>query len=105
MIADLSQPYHRRRASRRTWEAERRVVLALVLALVLVVLLGSLVHASLTAPEPARVTVQAGDTLWSIAAAQPGVADVRAEVQAIIEANHLGGPQLVPGQLLLVPPS
>lgn len=105
MIADVSQPYRRLRASRRSWDRERRAALALAIAMALVILLGGLVHASLSAPQPAQVTVAAGDTLWSIASAQPNVADVRAEVDAIMEANHLAGPQLVPGQVLLVPPS
>lgn len=49
---------------------------------------------------PATVTVQPGDTLWSIAARVAPGTDPRAEVDALQRINRLGGPALVPGQVL-----
>jgi nucleoid-associated protein YgaU len=49
-------------------------------------------------------TVQHGDDLWTIAAAEYGDAvDLRAAVFAIREANHLAGSALQPGQGLTLP--
>ena len=49
--------------------------------------------------------VATGDTLWSIASlASPGT-DPRPLVSAIQRANHLGAPDLTPGQTLLIPSS
>lgn len=52
---------------------------------------------------PKQVTVHAGDTLWSLAAANYGPADVAAHVLDIEAANHLAGPQLSPGEVLTLP--
>lgn len=103
MIADLSSPYRRSHRHRRNWRRERRAALALLLATALLVVLGGLVHASLTAPREQRLTVRAGDTVWSIATAHARDGDIRAEVDAIMEANHLAAPLLVPGQVLVIP--
>jgi len=46
--------------------------------------------------------VQAGDTLWSIAATHYG-GDPRQGVWAIQRKNNLGGSTLVPGQTLALP--
>jgi nucleoid-associated protein YgaU len=46
------------------------------------------------------VTVQSGDTLWSIATRVAPRRDPRAEVAALQEINHLDGAALVPGQVL-----
>jgi LysM repeat protein len=46
--------------------------------------------------------VQAGDTLWSIAATHYG-GDPRQGVWAIQRKNDLGGSALVPGQTLVLP--
>jgi nucleoid-associated protein YgaU len=54
-------------------------------------------------PAPASVTVQAGDTLWSIAGRVAPQRDSRAEVAALQRANHLSGVDLLPGQVLRVP--
>ena len=99
MIADLSTPYRRHR---RTWERERRFALALAVALLLVVLLGGIVHAGLSSGGTDRVTVAPGDTIWSIAA-QRTDGDVRDEVDAIMQANGLSSPVIVPGQTLSIP--
>lgn len=52
---------------------------------------------------PRHVTVHAGDTLWSIAAATYGGADVQPRVVQIEAANHLAGPALKPGEVLILP--
>jgi nucleoid-associated protein YgaU len=46
--------------------------------------------------------VQAGDTLWSIAAASYG-GDPREGVWNLRERNHLAGTTITPGQLLRLP--
>ena len=59
------------------------------------------------APAPVRaphaVTVEAGDSLWAIAARVAPNRDPRAEVSALQQANHLAGVLVVPGQVLRVP--
>ncbi|HEX3335718.1 MAG TPA: LysM peptidoglycan-binding domain-containing protein [Jatrophihabitans sp.] len=82
-----------------------------VLALAVSVLGGALVWlASLSAPAPGpapagprAVTVEAGDTLWSIAARFAPQRDPRAEVAALQHRNHLTSVDLTPGQVLRVP--
>jgi Tfp pilus assembly protein FimV len=84
----------------------RRGVLALSTATALSA--GVLVWlASLSAPPapaparpPARITVQAGDTLWSIATAIAPDRDPRDEVAALQRLNHLHGVSLAVGQVL-----
>ena len=49
---------------------------------------------------PAIVTVQAGDSLWTIAARVAPQTDPRAEVAQLQRINHLGGVELLPGQLI-----
>jgi LysM repeat protein len=57
-----------------------------------------------TAQRYASVTVQPGDTLWSIAAAHArSNADVQELVDRITDANHLGGGTIQPGEHLKVP--
>jgi Tfp pilus assembly protein FimV len=52
------------------------------------------------ASVPATVTVQDGDTLWSIAGQVAPDRDPRAEVDQLRRLNHLGGVALTPGQVL-----
>lgn len=101
MIADFSKPYRR---TRRTWDHERRLAIAFVLALVLVVFLAGLVHAGLSGGGSDRVTVAPGETIWSIAAARTD-GDIRQEVDSIMQANHLTSPVILPGQVLVIPSS
>jgi hypothetical protein len=48
----------------------------------------------------AVVTVQPGDSLWSLATWIAPGRDPRAEVAALQRINHLSGAELLPGQLL-----
>lgn len=65
-----------------------------------------LAHASASAPAPhaanaaAVVTVQDGDTLWSIASRIAPERDPRIVVADLERVNHLSGPDLRPGQVL-----
>jgi nucleoid-associated protein YgaU len=54
---------------------------------------------------PTRYRVEAGDTLWTIAAAHYPGQDVRDEVLAIERANHLESPFIYPGEELALPGS
>lgn len=57
-----------------------------------------------TGTRYASVTVQAGDTLWSVAAAHTGSdANVQDTIDRITEANHLQASTLQPGQHLRIP--
>ncbi|HST47303.1 LysM peptidoglycan-binding domain-containing protein [Jatrophihabitans sp.] len=88
----------------------RRGAVALALG---VVLLGSLMllvaHLSLGSPAAgpasapgAVVTVQSGDTLWSIAGQVAPGRDPRQVVERLREVNHLSSTSLTPGQTLKV---
>jgi nucleoid-associated protein YgaU len=70
-------------------------------ALALTILAG--LAAAPSAVAAVSVTVQPGDTLWSIATSLDGDGDVRAVVDEIQELNGLNGAALVPGQTLLLP--
>jgi nucleoid-associated protein YgaU len=52
---------------------------------------------------PAHVTVQRGDTLWSIASARYAGDDVQSRVAEIKADNHLVSVALRPGQVLTLP--
>jgi hypothetical protein len=52
------------------------------------------------ATPPARITVQPGDTLWSIATAVAPNRDPRDEVATLQQLNHLDGVSLAVGQVL-----
>ena len=106
MIADLAGPYRR---PQQRWAAERRVarglLAALVVAVALLVLLGTVAYGGTSGGGPERVTVRQGDTLWSIAAAHSQGGDVRDAVDAIAAANHVEGGVIHPGQVLIIPAS
>ncbi len=82
-----------------------------VLAVVVAVLAGALLWLAARAapaevagpPAPRAVTVQPGDTLWSIATQVAPQRDPRAEVEALQRVNHLDATDLTPGQTLRVP--
>lgn len=77
-------------------------VLALGVALVLLARAGA-PAAPPAARAPHAITVQSGDTLWSIASRVAPERDPRAEVQALQRRNHLADVDLVPGQVLRIP--
>jgi hypothetical protein len=86
-----------------------RVVLAVLAALVLAGLfVAGATAAQASAPAAAhagdaRVFVQPGDTLWSIAQRTRPDADPQAIVQDILSANHLSSASVTVGQRLWVP--
>ena len=57
-----------------------------------------------TASVTTTVVVRQGDSLWSIAAARYPGADTRERVDAIERLNGLGGPVIVAGETLQLPP-
>jgi nucleoid-associated protein YgaU len=75
-----------------------------ILMIALVGLVGWAVfaHASSGAGHPVRYLVKPADTLWSIAQARYA-GDPRGAILRVEQANHLGGPLIVPGQTLLLP--
>ena len=85
--------------------------LAVVLALALGVALGSWVGPLLVGGDSgdlrltgaSTVTVESGDTLWSVATSVAGDRDVRAVVDEIQRLNHLDGADLRVGQVLQLP--
>lgn len=83
------------------------VAVALAVITALVVVFGSAVVATNTASEPGivtTVTVQPGQTLWSIAAEARPDADIRSTVDEIIRLNALeAGATLPIGSTLAVP--
>jgi hypothetical protein len=57
-----------------------------------------------TAPAYTTVVVHPGDSLWSIAASHYPGDDPRERVDAIERLNGLGGPVIVAGETLQLPP-
>ncbi|MDT4937459.1 MAG: hypothetical protein QOG80_1130 [Pseudonocardiales bacterium] len=90
-----------------TLRLTRRGVVALAGALA-VASVGLVLGAWLSAPAagrpvpatPASVTVQSGDTLWSIASRVAPGRDPRDEVTHLQQLNHLTGVELAAGQVL-----
>jgi LysM repeat protein len=57
-----------------------------------------------TAQRYTTVTVQPGDTLWSIASAHTGASDdVQETIDRISEVNHLHAASILPGEHLRIP--
>jgi len=83
------------------------VLLALVVSVVMFVV-GVLPSSASPAPVrpaggAATVTVQPGDTLWSIASRVAPKADPRVTVQQIVDRNGLAGASIEAGQVLVLP--
>jgi LysM repeat protein len=72
------------------------VVLAIVIFL-------SVATPSPGAPRPRHYQVQAGDTLWSIAATRYSGSDIRAAIYDIRHANDLSTSTISVGQRLVLP--
>ena len=87
------------RLTRRGIAVVAGLVAALAIALVLVAW-SSAPAGQRAAARPAQVTVQPGDTLWSIAGRIAPSRDPRAEVADLQRINHLASVALVPGQVL-----
>jgi hypothetical protein len=90
------------RLTRRGMFVVALAVAALGAALVWVAALVAPSPSAAPATGPAVVTVESGDTLWSIAQRVAPQTDPRAEVTTLQRLNHLGGVGLVPGQQLRV---
>lgn len=76
-------------------------------ALGAVITIPALSSSRLYAAAPQRfatVTVQRGDTLWTLAERRTAsTGDVQATVDSIIAVNHLDGATIVPGEQLKIP--
>jgi hypothetical protein len=101
---------HRNEEERAVISRRRRFTLMPLIALAvlsLMVALPALSNVRLYAavvPHYATVTVQPGDTLWSIASAHaPASADIQEMIDQISAVNHLGAAPLLPGQRLRIP--
>lgn len=90
------------RLTRRGVVALALAVVALGVTLVWVAALSAPSSVAAPAGGPSVVTVQAGDTLWSIASRVAPQRDPRAEVAVLQRRNHLSGADLTPGQQLRV---
>lgn len=93
------------RAPRRPapWKvALRRLLLGAAALLILLVVTAQAAHGQQTAGYQ-TVTVQAGDTLWSIAAARYPRDDTRERVDEILRVNGRHSPSVYPGEQLKVP--
>jgi len=82
---------------------------AFVVSVLLLIGLAALVspaRAGNSAPvvtESVQVTVQQGQSLWSVAAQYAPDRDPRAVISEIVELNNLDSTRVLPGQQLLVP--
>jgi predicted Zn-dependent protease len=75
---------------------------ALSLMVALPMLSGMRLYAA-SAPRYTSVSVNPGDTLWSIAAAHTGGTDIQETIDRITAVNHLRGSTLQPGERLKIP--
>jgi nucleoid-associated protein YgaU len=93
----------------RTYVRRRRIAAGALLSLTLAIGLPAAANALGGRPAPVRpmaerqYVVRDGDTLWTIATHLDGAHDPREVVDAIAAANGLGGADIVPGQVLVVP--
>jgi nucleoid-associated protein YgaU len=79
------------------------ITLATLSAMVTVPALSSMHLYAATTQHYATVVVRPGDTLWGIASAHTGNAEIQDTIDRISEVNHLNGVSLEPGQHLRVP--
>jgi Tfp pilus assembly protein FimV len=81
-----------------------KLLVTVVVVLVLVLVFARVAQGALTPPGQ-TVTVQPGDTLWSIAAAHYPGDDPRERVRDIEQLNHLDSPAVQAGTRLVLPAS
>ena len=94
---------HSRRRYRSPWPLRAAKAAAVLLAIGTLSLgLAKVAEGGAAGPYEA-LTVEPGDTLWSIAADRYPGGDVRAKVFQIEAANHLNGPAIRAGETLQVP--
>ncbi len=101
MIQDSLGP---NRFSRRSDRLSRPARLALVVATAVagLVVVGGVAYAG-SPTTNTRVVVQAGDTLWGIAAAHYPGSNVEESIFEIEATNHLTGASIRPGETLTLP--
>lgn len=102
-VADLAV-IRVRRPARFASRRLRKLALGLGSFLFMAVVLAQSAHGSSTSGWES-LTVQPGQTLWSIAAERYPGSDTRTKVGEIMEANHLGGGMITAGEVLRVPSS
>ena len=88
------------RLTRRGYAVVGLLVVALTVGLVWLAHASAISAAPPAVKPPAVVTVNAGDTLWSIASRVAPRRDPRAVVAELKRVNHLSDPVLQPGQQL-----
>ena len=79
----------------------------LLKAAVLTILVGAVMTQVVLGTAGSRgpsMVVQPGETLWGIASSHYPQSDPRAAISSIEAANHLDGPDITPGERLLLPP-
>ena len=94
-------------AARRASVARRRTALAATVVLIAVIMLFAggpgAVSSAGSAHAPRAITIQSGQTLWSVAERYaPDGVDPRAYVDAVLALNHLAGPP-VAGAVVRLP--
>lgn len=101
--AGMKPRFRVRRRERRGWNSLGVRVAISVLVVGLFLLAFARVAEGATEGPYESMTVQPGDTLWSIASARyPGI-DVRSKIFQIEQLNHLEGPTIAAGESLRVP--
>jgi hypothetical protein len=93
--------YHSPRPTRRRAARVKAGRVVVVLAILLVAMARVAYGGGRTGTE--QITVQPGQTVWSIAAERYPDDDVRGRVGEIIQLNHLDGGSIYPGESLQVP--
>ena len=94
----------RPRPPRRIQAVVRRLLIGALVVSALAFGLATAAHGSAPAASD-QVTVEVGDTIWSLAVDRYPAADTRAKVDEIVRMNKLRSPQLYPGEVLRLPAS